>query len=306
MSTGPIRTSPEVGDALAGGRAVVALESTIFSTLGLPEPANREAYARCVAALRAGGAVPALCAVLDGVPTLGADGALDRVLGGTRKIAERDLPVAVAGGVDVGVTTVSATLAMCSVAGVGVFATGGMGGVHRGAERTGDISADLGALTRHRVVLVSAGAKAILDLPRTLEALETLGVPVVGLGTDTLPAFYSRSSGLPLPHRVDSAAGVAPIAAAAWAMGWPGGVLVANPVPLADEIPADEIEGAIGAAISAADEAGIAGAALTPYLLGHIAGHTAGRGVAANLALAENNASVAAAIAVELAAGDRG
>ena len=205
--------SPEVATALADGAPVVALESTIFSTFGLPAPANREALNRCLAAVRAGGAVPAVTAVLDGVARVGlAPDDHDRILAGGVKVAERDLPVVIAQGAPVGVTTVSASLALAAAAGVSVFATGGIGGVHRGAEVTGDISADLGAIAAYPVVTVCAGAKAFLDLARALEHLETLGVPVLGWRTDEFPMFWCRSSGLPAPHRVEDAAAAVRVA----------------------------------------------------------------------------------------------
>jgi len=290
--------SEEVADAIAHGRPVVALESTIFSILGLPPPRNREAHTSCEAAIRSVGAVPAVCAVLDGTPRVGLTSAeLARVLEGRVKVAERDLGVAVASRLDVGVTTVSATLALCSAAGLRVLATGGMGGVHRGAGESGDVSSDVSALTRHEVVLVTAGAKAVLDLARTLELLESLSVPVLGLATDELPAFYSRSSGLAVPHRVDTPAEAAAVAQSAWAMGWGGGVVLANPVPAEAEVPAGDVEPAIVAAVAEAGAAGVSGPAVTPFLLARVAEATGGRGVAANLALAEHNASVGAAVA---------
>ncbi len=290
---------PEVADALAGGHAVVALESTVFSNLGLPSPANAEALERCLAAVRRNGAVPALTAVLDGRGRVGVEPAdHERILTGDRKVAERDLGVAIGLGWEVGCTTVSASVALAAAAGVQTFATGGIGGVHRGAEHSGDVSADLDALARHRVVTVSAGAKAFLDLARTLEDLETRGVTVLGFGTDDFPAFYARSSGLPVPHRVASAAEVAAVARARWGLGG-GGVLVANPIPHADEL-TDE-QDALAAALTAAADAGVTGAKVTPFVLGHIAEVTEGRSVPANLALAEHNAAVAATIAVELA-----
>jgi pseudouridylate synthase len=298
-----VRLSAEVADALACNRPVVALESTIFSTLGLPEPLNAEALARCTAAVRGGGAVPALCAVLDGTPCVGLSPAEEeRMLEGRHKVAERDLGPAVASRLSVGVTTVSATMALCASTGVDVFATGGMGGVHRGALQTGDVSADVAALTRHRVALVTAGAKAILDLPRTLELLETLSVPVVGLGTDDFPAFYSRSSGLPVPHRVPDAAGAAAVAAAAWRLGWPGSIVMANPVPAEHEIPAAELEPVIAAGVAEVSAAGITGPQVTPFLLRRVADVIGPRGPAANVALAEHNAAAAAAIATALRA----
>lgn len=295
-----IDLSPEVADALASGAPVVALESTVFSRLGLPEPDNAEALRRCLAAVRAAGAVPAVTAVIDGRAKVGLeDAGHERVLGGARKVAERDLGVAIGQGWGVGCTTVSASVCLAAHAGVRVFATGGIGGVHRDAEHTGDVSADLDALARHAVVTVSAGAKAFLDLARTLEDLETRGVPVLGYRTDDFPAFYARSSGLATPHRVEHAADVAAIARARWALGG-GGVLVANPIPADAEL--TEEAAALDAALAEAATAGIRGAAVTPFVLGRIAEATAGRSVPANLALAEHNAHVAAEIALALVA----
>ena len=292
-----VAVSPEVAGALAEGRPVVALESTIFSPFGLPAPANREALDRCLAAVREGGATAAVTAVLDGVARVGLDPAEhERILDGGVKVAERDLPVAVARRAPVGVTTVSASLALAAAAGVRVFATGGIGGVHRGAETTGDISADLGALAAHPVVTVSAGAKAFLDLARTLEHLETLSVPVLGWRTDEFPMFWCRSSGLPLPHRVEDAATVAAVARAQYALGTPRGVLVAVPIPEDAAIPRAAVDDAIATAVASAGT----GAAATPRVLAAIAAATGGQTVAANLALAENNARIAAAIAREL------
>lgn len=292
--------SDEVADALADGRAVVALESTIFSHLGLPSPANAEALARCTAAIREGGAVPAVTAVLDGVARVGLDPSEhDRILGAARKVAERDLAVALAQRWEFGATTVSASVALSAHAGVSVFATGGIGGVHRGAELTGDISADLDAMAHHPVVTVSAGAKAFLDLPRTLEYLETVGVPVLGWRTDDFPAFYTASSGLPVPHRVERAAEVAAVHTHRSRPS--SGVLVAVPIPAADALDAGHLDAVLARALADCDAAGIVGAAVTPFVLGRIGEATAGRSVPANLALAENNARVAAEIAVALA-----
>ncbi len=294
----------EVAAALEGARPVVALETTIFSGLGLPSPANAECLRRCEAAVRAGGAVPALTGVLDGRAVVGVDGTgAARLLGGTTKVAARDLAVAVAKGLEVGVTTVSASLTLAAAAGIGVFATGGIGGVHRGSELTGDVSHDLVALSRHRVVTVSAGAKAFLDLGRTLEFLETLGVPVLGWRTDRFPAFYVRDSGFPVPHRVDDAAAVVGVVRAAAALGHPGGVLVVNPIPVGAELDRERIDAAIAEALRSAGPT--AGPEVTPRILAAIAAATGGGSVPANLALAESNAAVAAAIAVALAdAGD--
>ncbi len=298
-----VLVSPEVASALAERRAVVALESTIFSTLGLPAPANAEALERCLAAIYEHGAVPALTAVVDGAARVGVDAAEHpRVLSGSRKVAARDLPVAVAQGWDFGATTVSASLALAARAGVAVFATGGIGGVHRGAEVSGDVSADLGALAAHPVVTVCAGAKAFLDLARTLEHLEMISVPVLGYGTDELPAFWMRTSGVALSHRVDTPHDAAAVAVAAWELGYEGGVLVAAPIPEADALPAELIDAAIAAAEDEAARLGIRGPAVTPFVLARIGESTEGRSLPANLALAEHNASIAAQIAVELAA----
>jgi pseudouridine-5'-phosphate glycosidase len=288
--------SPEVATALADGAPVVALESTIFSRYGLPAPANREALDRCLAAVRAGAAVPAVTAVLDGVARVGlAPDDHDRILAGGVKVAERDLPVAIAQGKPVGVTTVSASLALAAAAGVAVFATGGIGGVHRGAEVTGDISADLGAIAAYPVVTVCAGAKAFLDLARTLEHLETLGVPVLGWRTDEFPMFWCRSSGLPVPHRVDDAAAAVRVVRAQRALGASRGVLVAVPIPEEAAIAPHEVEAVLARAAAGAGT----GAGATPRVLAAIADATNGRTVRANIALAEHNAAVAAAVARE-------
>ena len=296
-----LRIHPEVAQALADGRAVVALESTIFSNLGLPSPYNGVALAPCLVAVREGGAVPALTAVLDGQACVGVDPAdHERLLLGDTKCAERDLPVAIAGGLRLGVTTVSASVALAARAGIAVFATGGIGGVHRDDHLTGDVSADLGALSRHPVLCVTAGAKAFLDLAKTLEMFDTLGVPVLGYQTDRFPAFYVRDSGFAVPHRVDSPEEAAAVLAARRALGLVGGVVVANPIPEADALPADLVNGALEKALADASAAGLRGAALTPFVLGRIAEATAGRSVPANLALARNNAILAARIAVAL------
>ena len=295
-----IRVSAAVAAALAAGRPVVALESTIFSNLGLPAPANGEALRRCLAAVRDGGAEPAVTAILDGQARVGLEpGEEERVLTGTRKVAERDIAVAVAQGAPVGVTTVSASVALAHAAGVQVFATGGIGGVHRGAELTGDISADLDALASHPVVTVCAGAKAFLDLARTLEYLETAGVPVLGWQHDWFPAFYTRSSGLPVPHRVDDERTVCDVLR--FRSRQDAGVLLTVPIPVEDEIPAARIDAQMKAALEASAQAGITGPAVTPYVLARIEKETDGQSIPANLALARNNAAVAARIAVALA-----
>ena len=291
--------SPEVADALRTQRAVVALESTIFSNLGLPSPANGEALQRCVAAIRSHGAVPAITAVLDGIARVGiAESEHERILGAARKVAERDLAIAIGERWAFGATTVSASLALAARAGIRVFATGGIGGVHRGAELHGDVSADLPALARHPVVTVSAGAKSFLDLPRTVEMLETLGVPVVGYACNEFPAFTVQSSGIPLIHRVDDVGLLARIAHTRLQFG--GGMLVCTPVPTADALDADVMGASIERALRAAANRGISGPGVTPVVLAEIASDTSGVAVRANLALAENNARLAAALAVDL------
>jgi pseudouridylate synthase len=298
-----VRPSSEVGEALATGKPVVALESTIFSSMGLPAPANRDALRQCEAAIRRFGAVPAVTAVIDGVARVGIEPhEVDRVLAGVVKVAERDLPVALAKRLDIGCTTVSATVALCATVGVRVFATGGMGGVHRDDHLTGDISADLGALARHPVATVTAGAKAFLDLAKTLELLDTLGVPVIGMRTDRFPAFYTRDSGFNVPHRVETEAEAAAVLQARIDLGLPGGVVIANPIPEAAALPQDEVDTAIEDALRTAKNEGMRGAAVTPFVLARLAEVTQGRSIPANLALAEHNALVAARISVALSA----
>jgi pseudouridylate synthase len=293
--------SDDVAQALADGRAVVALESTIFSNLGLPAPANAEALELCKQAVVDGGATPAVTAILDGRPHVGLSSDEEkRVLQGTRKVAERDLSVAQAQGWDVGVTTVSATVALAHAAGISVFATGGIGGVHRGSDLTGDISADLDAIANHPVITVCAGAKAFLDLPRTLEYLETIGVPVLGWQHDWFPAFYTRSSGLPIPHRVDTEQVVCDVLRHRARP--TTGVLLTVPIPVEDEIPESRITAVLAAALDASTHAGITGPAVTPYVLARIEKETDGQSIPANLSLAHNNATLAARVAVTLAA----
>jgi pseudouridine-5'-phosphate glycosidase len=288
--------SEEVAAARADGRPVVAMETTIFSNLGLPSPHNAEALDRCIGAVRKTGAVPAVTAVLDGVARVGLEEREHtRILGAARKAAERDLGVAIAQRWEFGATTVSASVALAAAAGVHVFATGGIGGVHRGAEITGDVSADLDAIAHHAVVTVCAGAKAFLDLAKTLEYLETVGVPVLGWQHDWFPAFYTRNSGMRVAHRVETAAEVAAIFAARSRPS--SGVLLAAPIPETDELDADMLDDVLGQALEDCAAAGITGAAVTPFVLGRIAEATAGRSVPANLALAENNAGVAAEVA---------
>ena len=296
-----IVVSPQVSQALADGVPVVALESTIFSTLGLPVPHNAEALRRCKAAVEAGGAVPAVTAVVDGTWRVGLRADEEqRVLAGTRKVAERDLAVAAAQRWDVGVTTVSASVALAARAGISVFATGGIGGVHRGVEVSGDVSADLDALASHPVVTVCAGAKSFLDLARTLEHLETAGVPVLGWRSPDFPAFYVRSSGLPVPHVVETAREVAQVLRLRSRPRT--GVLLTVPIPQADELDPERHDAALATALDAAAEAGITGAAVTPFVLERVGRATEGGSVPANLALAANNAAVAAEVAAALTA----
>lgn len=294
MST--VALSEAVGTALVEGTPVVALESTVYSNLGLPTPDNHSALLRSVDAITAAGAVPAVTAVIDGTLRAGIEpDEWERVLTADRKTAERDLPIAVGQRWDVGVTTVSASLAIAATAGISVFATGGIGGVHRDWGRTGDISADLGAIARHPVATVSAGAKSFLDLEHTLEALETLGAPVIGWQTDEFPAFTARTSRLPIPHRCDDIEELGRIISVQRAFG--RGALVVTPVPETDALDQDQHDAALTAALAAVESEGITGAAVTPFVLGRIAEATEGASVPANLSLVENNARLAAALA---------
>jgi pseudouridine-5'-phosphate glycosidase len=296
-----IKISTEVSDTLASGGAVVALESTIFSHLGLPSPSNHTALTQCIAAIRDAGAVPAITAVLDGVARVGLDESEhERILGPARKVGEREVALAVGQRWPVGATTVSASLLLAARAGIGVFATGGIGGVHRDVHLHGDVSADLGALASHPVVTVCAGAKSFLDLPRTLEHLEMLGVPVLGLACDEFPAFTVHSSGLPIPARVDNVNELASIVRAHREMGRQGGILTCVPVPLEDSLDKSMIDAVIDDALRAANKAKIEGPKVTPFVLGAIAEATKGTSVVANLSLARNNARVAAELAVQL------
>jgi pseudouridine-5'-phosphate glycosidase len=300
MISGPtnMQISPAVSAALESNTPVVALESTVYSTLGLPAPHNREALNRCVAAIEARGAVPALTALLDGKPHVGiSDESIDRILTCDRKVTARDLPVASALGWDAGVTTVSASLALADAAGIKVFATGGIGGVHRGFAKSVDISADLGALAHYQVATVCAGAKSFLDLPATLEVLESSSVPVVGFRTDELPAFWVASSGLPLPYRVDTAEQAAAVIRDAAGTG----ILFPTPIPADAALNAALVDSAIDAALAEAERDGLVGGAVTPFILSRIASASGGQTVAANVALVANNADVAASIAVALA-----
>lgn len=293
-----VRVAPEVRDALSLNKPVVALESTVYSTLGLPAPHNRAVMDASHDVIRAGGATPALTAVLQGEPIVGVT-TTEPILTATKKVAARDLAVAMAQKWDVGVTTVGASLTLAHHGGIDVFATGGIGGVHRNAAVTGDISGDLPVIGRYPIVTVCAGAKSFLDLPRTLEMLETLGVVVVGFGTDELPAFTTTSSGLGVPHRIDDASEIAQVLVHRKRLGL-GGVLVCVPPPR--PLDPDLLDGATEQAEAQADAAGVTGPARTPFVLGAIAELTQGASVSANTALVENNARVATQIAVALAA----
>lgn len=292
--------SEPVREALETNQPVVTLESTIFSNLGLPSPANEEALTRTLAAVKASGAEPAVTAVMDGVVRVGLDGSdYDRILGKAIKTAERDIPAAITQKWPVSATTVSASLAIAAKAGIKVFATGGIGGVHHGSAETGDVSADLGAIARHPVLTVAAGAKAFLDIAGTLEYLEMLSVPVIGYRTDNFPMFYARSSGLPVPLRLDSPRDVADLIDKRFS--WEsGGVLLAVPIPEAEALSTEEIQSAMSDALDSAAELGITGAAVTPYVLAEISKGLDGRNIPANLALSENNARVAGEVAAAL------
>ena len=298
MTALPLAFSPEVAAARAAGTPLVALESTII-THGMPWPQNVETARAVEAEVRAAGAVPATMAVMDGRIQVGlAPETLDR-LGQARdvaKLSRADLAACLAQG-RTGATTVAATMICARLAGIQVFATGGIGGVHRGAETSFDISADLLELAQTPVTVVAAGAKAILDLPKTLEVLETHGVPVIAYRQDDFPAFWSRESGLKAPLRMDSPARIADAHRMRATLGLPGGQLVANPIPAEAEIPRAEIMPHVKAALAEAAAAGISAKAVTPFLLQRIFERTGGRSLAANIALVQANARLAAEIA---------
>ncbi|MBN2839827.1 MAG: pseudouridine-5'-phosphate glycosidase [Coriobacteriia bacterium] len=297
-----LRISEEVRQALEAGKPVVALESTIISH-GFPYPANVESARECERIAREEGAVPATIAVIAGQLAVGLSDVEIERLGTTRstpKASRRDLPMLIARGSD-GATTVAGTMAVAAMAGISVFATGGIGGVHRGAERSMDISADLEELERTSVAVVSAGAKSVLDIGLTLEYLETRGVPVLGYRTDVLPAFYTRDSGFGVDARFDTPEEIAAVLQAKWATGLHGGVLVTNPIPEEHALDAEMIEGIIEQALTAARESGVRGKAITPYLLARIHELTGGASEGANKALVWSNVRVASQIAKALA-----
>lgn len=304
--TNAVRVAPHVAAALAHGRPVVALESSVLAQ-GLPIPANREAAERMTRAVTAHGAVPAITAVVHGVPAVGLEASeLERFLArdGVEKVSARDVPLAMVRGVD-GATTVAAALLLARTAGIAVFATGGIGGVHR-ARQDGtavrDESADLAELARTPAVVVCAGAKAILDLEGTVERLETLGVPLVGYRTDELPGFFTAHTGIALPQRLDAPGQLAAAFRAQRALGRSQALLVVQPPPAEHAVDRDAVERAVADALAAAEQEGVRGGAVTPYLLSRVEHATGGRSRAANLALLERNAALAAEIAAALSA----
>ncbi|MGJ8545619.1 MAG: pseudouridine-5'-phosphate glycosidase [Sulfitobacter sp.] len=297
----PITYSAEVSRARSTGGAIVALESTII-THGMPFPQNVEVARQVEHDIRAAGAVPATIAVIEGVLHIGLEAEQLTDLAQAKnvsKLSRADIAACIATG-GTGATTVAGTMIAAAIAGIDVFATGGIGGVHKGAEDSFDISADLLELAQTPVTVVAAGAKAILDIPKTMEVLETQGVPVIAYGQDEFPAFWSRSSGLAAPLRMDSAADIAKAQRMRRAMGLTGGQLIANPIPQAFEIAAETLAPIIAQAQSEADAQGVIGKAVTPFLLGRLFELTEGRSLDANIALVRNNATLAAQIAIEL------
>ena len=297
----PMVFSSEVAEARANGTPLVALESTII-THGMPSPQNIETARLVEADVRANGAVPATLAVIDGVLHVGLDDDRLEALGQARNVAKlsrADLAVALSRG-QTGATTVAATMIAAHHAGIAVFATGGIGGVHRGAESSFDISADLQELAQTPVNVVAAGAKAILDIPKTLEVLETLGVPVIAFGQDEMPAFWSRNSGLLAPLRMDKVEDIAQAFEMRRALGLPGGQLIANPVPQDEEIPAADLAPHIAQSLSEAEQKSIHAKEVTPFLLGRIFELTHGQSLTTNIALVRNNARLAARISTAL------
>lgn len=295
------KTSPEVADALASGKPIVALESTII-THGMPYPQNLEVARTVESDIRGYGAVPATMAVIDGILHVGLTDAQLETLAqskGVAKLSRADMAACMASG-GTGATTVAATMIAARLAGIAVFATGGIGGVHKGAENSFDVSADLLELAQTPVTVVAAGAKAILDIPKTLEVLETQGVPVIAFGQSEMPAFWSRNSGLRAPLRMDSAAEIAAAHKMRAALGLSGGQLVANPIPEAHEIDRATMGPIIARAQGDANDHGITGKDVTPYLLQRIYELTEGRSLSANIGLVQNNARLASEIAIHL------
>jgi pseudouridine-5'-phosphate glycosidase len=298
----PMQFSTEVAAARAAGTAIVALESTII-THGMPFPQNVETARLVEQDVRDNGATPATIALMNGVLHVGLEAAELDALGqatGVAKLSRADMAACIATG-GTGATTVAATMIGAHLAGIHVFATGGIGGVHKGAETSFDISADLHELAQTPVTVVAAGAKAILDLEKTFEVLETLGVPVIAYGQDTLPAFWSATSHMTAPLRMDTAADIAAGQVMRTAMGLSGGQLICNPIPADAQIPADVLAPVIAQALAEADAQAISAKAVTPFLLGRIFELTEGRSLTANIALVRNNAVLAAKIAGEMA-----
>ncbi|HQZ11815.1 MAG TPA: pseudouridine-5'-phosphate glycosidase [Devosia sp.] len=303
MAAAPLIIDPQVQAALSAGTAVVALESTII-THGMPFPQNLEMARNVEAVIRKAGATPATVAIMDGEFRVGLNDAeletLARAGGTAAKASRRDVAALVAGKGTAG-TTVATTMQISALAGISVFATGGIGGVHRGAESSFDISADLDELSRTPVAVVCAGAKSILDIPKTLEVLETKGVPVLGYKTEDFPAFWARTSGYKVDRGYQSAADVAAVLDTQFSLGM-GGVLIANPIPESHALDAAEMESWIDAALRGAEQEGVARNKLTPFLLKRIFELTEGRSLVANIALVEHNALVASEVAIALAA----
>ena len=297
-----IKVAEEVKKALAEGKAVVALESTIISH-GMPYPQNVETALRVEEEVRKSGAVPATIAIIDGVPTVGCNREEIEKLGKAgltvTKVSRRDIPIVIAKGLN-GATTVASTMILAEKAGVKIFATGGIGGVHRGAEKTMDVSADLDELSKTNVTVVCAGAKSILDLNLTMEYLETKGVAVIGYGTDELPAFFTRESGIKVGYRMDTPKEIAESMKAKEDMGLEGGMLVTNPIPQEYSMDAKVIGEAIDKAVKEAEDLGVKGKDITPFLLDKIQKITGGDSLASNIQLVLNNARLASQIAVEL------
>lgn len=296
-----LKISDEVLQALNDNKPVVALESTIISH-GMPWPRNVETAKEVEQIIREQGAVPATIAILDGIPHIGLDEDRLDTLGQAKdvwKVSLRDMPFVISRKQH-GATTVAATMRLAAMAGIRIFVTGGIGGVHRGATHTMDISADLTEMSQTSVAVISAGVKSILDIGLTLEALETLGIPVVTFGSDDFPSFYSRKSGYASPLRLDDTGAIAAMLQTKWSLGLQGSVLIANPVPSAYEVPFELMEEHIKAALQAAEQQGVKGKDTTPFLLRYLAVRTGGESLDANIALVKNNAKLGGQIAVRL------
>ncbi len=297
----PLRYSTEVSIALKENRPIVALESTIIAH-GMPWPRNIETAREVENAVRSHGAIPATIAILNGDIHVGLNDSQMELLGNSKdvwKVSLRDMPFVISQKLN-GATTVAATIRIAALSGIKVFVTGGIGGVHRGAEKSMDISADLTEMSRTNVAVVSAGVKSILDIGLTLEYLETLGIPVVTYQSDEFPSFYSRKSGFKSPLRLDTPLDIANMLKTKWDLGLNGSVMIANPIPSNKEVPFEKMELYIREALNAADEKGIKGKETTPYLLKYLTNLSGGESLSANISLVLNNAEVGAKIAVEL------